>query len=243
MYKTLTYSPAVEGWPSFYSFEPERMIGMNNRFYSFKGGNLWVHNSDEVNRNNFYREQSLSRITGVINESPNDVKTFKTFLLEGTAPWDTKLESDLDVGEVDKTWYALKEGDYYGHIRRYQDNVDFDFRSALGIGNAFEITNVGSLYTITFIFAIDSMISIGDRLFKNTDGYTTLCGTITSISGNTMTVNVTGAVPNGFLLAVKNSVAESYGITGYYLMYTIENNSRDFVELFAIGSNLFKSYP
>ena len=29
---TLTYSAGVEGWPSFYSYVPDWMIGMNN-FY------------------------------------------------------------------------------------------------------------------------------------------------------------------------------------------------------------------
>ena len=43
---TLTYNPDASGmlskeggWPSFYSFMPDYMIGMNNYFYSFKRGN------------------------------------------------------------------------------------------------------------------------------------------------------------------------------------------------------------
>ena len=41
---TLTYSQGAKGWPSFYSFQPEMMIGMNNYFYSFKGGDLYSKN-------------------------------------------------------------------------------------------------------------------------------------------------------------------------------------------------------
>jgi hypothetical protein len=51
---TLTYSETAQGWPSFYSFTPERMIGMNNHFYSFDEGKLYQHNSDAVGRNNFH---------------------------------------------------------------------------------------------------------------------------------------------------------------------------------------------
>ena len=35
---TLTYSESSKGFPSFYSFVPDYMIGMNRFFYSFKGG-------------------------------------------------------------------------------------------------------------------------------------------------------------------------------------------------------------
>ena len=50
---TLTYSPPAEGWPSFYSFEPEWIQGMNQYLYTFSGGNIFRHNTNEV-RNNFY---------------------------------------------------------------------------------------------------------------------------------------------------------------------------------------------
>ena len=53
MAETLTYSPDVKGWPSFYSYIPEWMAGMNNYFYSFKGGNLYRHNTNEI-RNQYY---------------------------------------------------------------------------------------------------------------------------------------------------------------------------------------------
>ena len=34
---TLSYSYTTQGWPSFYSYEPDYMVGMNNYFYSFSG--------------------------------------------------------------------------------------------------------------------------------------------------------------------------------------------------------------
>ena len=42
---TLSYSDKSEGWPSFYSFIPDFMIGMNSYFYTFSGGNLYRHNT------------------------------------------------------------------------------------------------------------------------------------------------------------------------------------------------------
>ena len=43
---TLTYSESVQGFPSFYSYIPDMMIGMNNYFYSFKAGELYRHNTN-----------------------------------------------------------------------------------------------------------------------------------------------------------------------------------------------------
>ena len=51
---TLTFSEGIKGWPSFYSYQPEYIKGMNQFLYTFKNGNLYVHNSNSVDRNNFY---------------------------------------------------------------------------------------------------------------------------------------------------------------------------------------------
>lgn len=253
MDKTITYSPGVQGWTSFYSYLPERMIGMNNRFYSFNGGNLWIHNSENVGRNNFYDTQYSSSITGVINENPHDVKTFKTFVLESTSPWDSSFETDLGTGFVDASWYSLKEGDYFAHIRRVDNQTDLDFRSALGIGELQGVdSTTPSAVVLTFSSNVGSIFAIGDNMYRNNGGVVQFVGSITGIDNNTITVDTT-AVVNGdtgtipvvgnFMFVLKNSVAESYGATGYYMKYTLTNDSVGFVELFAIGSNLFKSYP
>ena len=71
MAETLTYSPDVKGWPSFYSYIPEWMAGMNNYFYSFKGGNLYRHNTNEV-RNQYYGVNYSSQMTSIFNDNPTD---------------------------------------------------------------------------------------------------------------------------------------------------------------------------
>lgn len=248
---TLTYSDGVKGWPSFYSFYPEQMIGMNNRFYSFNGGNLWVHNSDDVERNSFYdpngETNSTSKLTGVINEDPSTVKTFKTFYLESNDSWDATFLSDLGSGYIDNSWFSLKEGDYYAHIRRNSNDGVIEMRSAQGIGTPIGVNSTDpSAVLVSFGFNIDSMISVGDLMYEQALVGVTLIGTITDVQGSVITVDTTsGSIPDTstFVLYIKNNVAESYGTTGYYLQYTIENGSSNFVEIYAIGSSLFKSYP
>ena len=245
---TLTYSETAKGWPSFYSFYPERMVGMNNHFYSFKGGKLYQHNSDNSSRNNFYGIQGDSRITGVVNESPSEVKKFKTFALEGNAPWDCTVLSDLESGYIDKDWFSLKEGEYHAYIRRTADDNVFEARSAQGIGSSTSVdSSITTSILLTFNFNIGTMVSIGDKMYSVIAAVPTFVGIITATTDTTITINGTGApatpTAGQFMMYIRNNIAESYGATGYYLRYTLTNSSTSFVELYGVSSNLFKSYP
>jgi hypothetical protein len=93
---TLSYSESSQGWPSFYSFNPDYMVGMNNYFYSFKGGNLYRHNVNET-RNNFYGVQYTSKVVSVFNMSALENKIFKTLNLEGNSGWATLMETDIQT--------------------------------------------------------------------------------------------------------------------------------------------------
>jgi hypothetical protein len=248
---TLTYSDSAKGWQSFYSFEPDMMIGMNNRFYSAKGGKLYIHNSDNVNRNNFYGTQYTSKITGFINDAPSTVKTFKTIVLDSNSAWDCNVYSDLGSGNIQAEWFSLKEGNYYGHIRRNEDDGVLELRSVQGMGNVSSVnSDTPSATILTFTFDLGSMISLTDKVYKESGGNISLVGSITSINkaDKTITVDTTvagGSIPtaNQFLLYIKNNIAESYGTTGYYLKYELESSSTSFAEIFGIGTNLFRSLP
>ena len=41
----------------------------------------------------------------------------------------------------------------------------------------------------------------------------------------------------------QNATAESYGARGYYMNFQLTNYNKNRVELFGVGSSLFKSYP
>ena len=76
----------------------------------------------------------------------------------------------------------------------------------------------------------------------------TLGGTIINIAARVLTIDTTvvgGSVPGGgdFICSIKNSVAESHGVRGHYLEYTLTNTSTEATELFAVKSSIFKSYP
>jgi len=263
---TLTYSENSKGWPSCYSYYPDYIHGMNQFLYTFKGGNLYKHNSDKVDRNNFYGVQYNSTITSVFNESPLDNKKFKTLALESDDSWAAELETDLQTnGFIDKNYFAQKESDWFAFVRNNSTNPaganQFALRSLTGIGNSASAQNDATTATITFNLDLGSIISVGDQLFfaDNTPPVTTLtpqfCGQITSVTYNKAT-NVStvvvdnqaqGAIPipaqDFYFLYIKNPVAESQGVLGHYCLFKLTNDNTAATELFAVKSEAFKSYP
>lgn len=256
---TLTYNKNVEGWTSFFSYHPEMMLGMNGAFYSFKGGQLYKHNTN-VNRNTFYQEWwdelgfpddafEPSKVTSVFNKEPLTIKNFKTIATYGNKPWDCSVVTDLSTGEIDSTYFVEKEGNWFAYIRSVSGDDNLRLRSAQGVGSVDTVDDPATAATIlNFTFNIGTIVSIGDLAYKNNAGVIQFIGAITAFTNTSITINNTpplaNAVSNGdYILYIKNSVAESYGARGYYMQYELENGSKDRVELFSVKSNVFKSYP
>jgi hypothetical protein len=260
---TLTYNKNVEGWTSFFSYHPEMMIGMNGAFYSFKGGELYKHNTN-VNRNTFYQDWwdrvdfpivpspnafEPSRITSVFNKEPLTIKNFKTIATYGNSPWSCSVITDLSTGEIDSTYFEEKEGNWFAYIRNLSGDDNLRLRSAQGVGSVNLVQSPGTAATVlNFTFNIGTIVSIGDLAYRNDAGTIEFIGAITAFTNTSITINNTppsaNSVSNGdYILYIKNSVAESYGARGYYMQYELENGSTDRVELFSVKSNVFKSYP
>ncbi len=251
---TLSYSEGVKGWPSFYSYHPDYMIGMNNYFYTYKGGNLYRHNTNQ-RRNYFYGQQYNCSMTTVINESPLEQKLFRTISLEADSSWNVTFNTNMNnEAFINSTWFELKEGVYYAAIKNTSQIPgslsNFNMRSVNGIGNTtgFTMTNPR---VFSFSVPIDSIISIGDYLYYLNEftNSPALAGVITTLATDSITVDST--IPGAtnpttntpLMIAVKNNIAESHGILGHYAILNLENLGPQRAELFAVASELQKSYP
>jgi hypothetical protein len=262
---TLTYAENVEGWVSFYSFIPDYMIGMNNKLYSFKGGNLYLHNANS-NRNYFYGVQYPSTIKTVLNDAPLENKLYKTLSLQGDDKWSAEVATDLQTsGFIEYSWFEKKEQAYFAYIRNAGTTPaqpdEYALRSTNGIGRTESVDGVISAIELNFstnpLISIGSIISIGDMVYF-------LEGSSTSplLGGEVSAINVD--LPNGlnqlvidgtilnaqpittqtpYIMFIKNSVAESHGVLGHYAVVTLENSSSSKIELFQLGSDVMKSYP
>ena len=259
---TLTYSDKSEGWPSFYSFIPDYMIGMNSYFYTFKNGNLYRHNTNDT-RNQYYGVNYSSSITSVLSPRPIvDVKLFKTLTYESNAAWAaTNLITDINDGNpasIQASYFVQKEGEWFSFIRTDAGTVNFLERSANGVANSTAVdSTVPAATIVSFANPTGSIISIGDNLFSYPavpapGAVPILAGEIVAIANTspdfsiTIATTIAGAVVplvGDFIINVKNAVAESHGARGYYLEFTLTNSNTDPVELFSVGSHIMKSYP
>ena len=254
--ETLTYSDDKRspGWPSFYTYFPEYIKGMNGFLYTFNGGNLFRHNTNTT-RNNYYGQQGISTITSVFNPEPTlSIKLFKTMSYESSHRWAvTDLNTDLSTGSMLETYFEQKEGEWYSYIRSKAGTVDWKLRSGNGLGNCINVSGPANATIITFEKPVGYIISIGDDIYSlDVGGGATnplLAGSVTAITDKSITVSIDtatgGIVPSVgfFILYYKNSIAESHGARGYYMEFTMTNDDTTAVELFSVGSNVMKSYP
>ena len=115
---TLRYETATEGWPARYSFVPEHGVTLNNRFYTWNGGQMYMHNDPNADRNNFYGTQYNSEIEVIFNDQPSAVKEFLTLGYEGTANWTViGVDTESDDPSLTSIWpFVRKEGKYFASI-------------------------------------------------------------------------------------------------------------------------------
>ena len=167
---TVSFSEDAKGWPSFYDYLPDYMSGMNGFFYSWNGGDLYRHNTNET-RNNYYGVQYQSEITGVFNVQPMDIKLFKTMSFESSASWEcTALFTDLDTGAMLSTYFVQKEGEWFTFLREAtQTETNFRDRSANGIGQSNTLAGPNNAVVITFNSdTLGSILSVGDFIYSTT---------------------------------------------------------------------------
>lgn len=247
---TITYDEKVTGWTSFHTYYPEYMLEMNNDFFTFKNGQLYKHNVDSGDRNTYYGEAGSSHLEFVMNESPSDVKTLRALSLESNnKTWSATIETDIEKGHIDKSSFENKEGINYAYIRRDKDaDVDTNLLSVQGVGPLVSVS--GNIFTYG---SVPGSLNVGGDIpemgdvlyFINSSGEQKKIGRVLSKTSTTVTVDGQENSPlvNDFCFSVKNSVAESYSLKGYFAKVKLTTESLDACELFAVNTELNKSFP
>ncbi len=265
---TVSYSESVQGFPSFYSFVPQFMIGCNNYFYTFDKGNLYKHSTNS-NRNNFYGTSYPSKIKTVFNSEPLVTKLFKTITLHSNDSWEVEMTSDIqNYGKINSSYFEKKEGAWFSYIRTegpsgVEVTKDLDSRTVNGIGNTIEITSqpppIAERDRVLYDKDLDLYnVGIGDIMIWEVPstgigfsywGKVYSKGSVDSLGRQIVYIETDSesSRPSGtypyFTATVKNSVAESNGILGHYGEITLTNTKSTAVELFAVSSNVMKSFP
>ena len=236
---TLSYSEKNKGTLGESPFEPDDMTSLNNRFFTFKNGQLYLHNDkDNPIRCNFYGEQFYPRIKTIFNQSPETDKVFKTLVLEGDTKWKTLLKTNFVESSLKPNEFVTKESREFAHLRQEESNTSTFGGAVQGVG---EIASVNSL-TIN-VSSLPDNINIGDALFQINNGEQELIGVITDYTSTSITVASAANTPlaDAFCYIRKINRIEGAEVRGYYMEVTLELDITGSAELFAISTNAVKS--
>ena len=245
---TLSYDEKIKGWASFHSWSPGWILGINNMLFTIKEGQVYKHYDESVDRGNFYGSAYPSRVDIMVNDSPSEVKVAKALSIEGTNGWDTTVkafESDQEEfseANLQASDFQEKEGMWYSHIRRNEDTTDYSSKSVYGIGPVDAGGISGNDVTVT---GLTSMVKEGDAVYSYVASVETLIGTVTSVNRDTDTItlsSVAGLSTGEYILGKKNARIEGAELRGYTFRVELETNSTSREELFALNTEVFKSY-
>jgi len=257
-----TITANAAGWSRFLSFTPESMVYMDGKFYSFNKGNLYLHNSGDVNT--FYGVKSDSTIRTVINDSPEKRKLFKAISLNGDSAWGVEVRTDVQAdGFIEPDMFERKEGVFYAYIRGEEGVpsvviTDADARHIVGIGSTTDVTGDANYHELIFdasIYAVPEQLSVGDYMYVIDEIETKWIGKYDGISQTVvegelrLMVAISGSTdaPESVIMpafAIKNRSAESMGILGQTMIVDMTlNPSSANEELFMIDAEVMQSYP
>lgn len=134
-YNTMLFSPKGV-LDTYASFTSDYMIKMLGSFYSFKNGELWRHNKNEV-RNSFYGQSHKSIVKFILNPEPKIVKNLSNIKMNGNRAWDL-LEVFVEPYEgkpngqksrITKNRFENLQGDF--HAAFLKDMSDPRFQNQL----------------------------------------------------------------------------------------------------------------
>lgn len=242
----IAFDTKGQKWVTRYSYIPEGMERLKNRFFSFKDGSIYVH--DKGTNNTFYGTAAPSLIKIISNFNPSLVKTFDAISIEGNDTWsatfsNTDQNSSLATGD-----YAEKERSYYADIPR--DTATSITANTTNI-TALGTNATGSTNTITFPNRINRQpipLGLSARVYKvdsggNASDAASAAAYASSVTSTTLTLqDATGGAINADVASGDTIIIQTTPkfdgdqLRDHYLVVEMQNDnySQD-VELYAVN--------
>tara|TARA_E500000305_G_C4029677_1_gene244257 strand:- start:8399 stop:9241 length:843 start_codon:yes stop_codon:yes gene_type:complete len=242
----IAFDTQGQKWVTRYSYIPEGMERLKNRFFSFKDGSIYVH--DKGTNNTFYGSASPSLIKIISNFNPSLVKTFDAISIEGNDTWsatfsNTDQNSSLATGD-----YAEKERSYYADIPR--DTATSITANTTNI-TALGTNATGSTNTITFPNRINRQpipLGLSARVYKvdsggNASDAASAAAYASSVTSTTLTLqDATGGAINADIASGDTIIIQTTPkfdgdqLRDHYLVIELQNdNYSEDVELYAVN--------
>ena len=235
---TVAYDVKGGFWTTFYSYIPERMGFIKNSFFSFSGGRMYMHGTNNI-RNNFYGVQYNSKIVAASTVNPSMVKSYESISLEGSHAWSAEFSNTDQSSSVGVDAFDKRERNYYAHINR---DTNSSTSNMLSIGQAYSVAadkiNVSSRIS-------DLPIAIGADIYKVDGNNIVDTGlNVSTVSGRrqlTADATVTTVNTGDDLLIVSSDSIDGDTMRDSFLKISLENTSTEAVELYAVNTIFSKS--
>lgn len=120
---TLSFSDVKKRWTSFYSVEPEWVESCNNDIISFKDGQLYIHDSQERNKQ-YNTTIAPSEIDVIFNAESDNTKVFKNFGVKASKLWLSEISTTPEGQQTSniESDYREREGEFYAHLMRDENS-------------------------------------------------------------------------------------------------------------------------
>jgi len=171
--RTLLFNEDANKWVGDQSAHPEMMSKFINDFFMFDHGRMWICNSDEVPRNNFFGVQYTSQIVFYCNLNPTEVKLFHSMRQKSNKVWSVP---DITIfpyygkpngqkSRLKKGRFKSKQGDFFADFLRdlsdprFTSNLDALLNGAKLQGSVMKITIENDDITEVRLLSIDITVS------------------------------------------------------------------------------------
>tara|TARA_R110000737_G_scaffold238578_1_gene250694 strand:- start:1792 stop:3492 length:1701 start_codon:yes stop_codon:yes gene_type:complete len=127
-FETVAFDEKINGWVSFFTFKPNQMFSVLNKFYTVDEHDIYEHYTNVANnRGLFYGVREPSNVTFIFNEQSSLVKNFQTISYEGSNGWEvTSFKSGFTGQDPNPANPPVGGQDPYVQD---QDVVDVNIRS------------------------------------------------------------------------------------------------------------------
>jgi hypothetical protein len=125
VFNTVAFEDAINGWVSFYTYEPKFMASLKNKYYSFFGSDIYEHydNTTANNAGLFYGVRSNSNITFIFNPIVSVTKNFNTVSYEGSNGWQIdSYKSDFQGFDLVNSNY-IENQDVTNSVKSYDEGL------------------------------------------------------------------------------------------------------------------------
>lgn len=242
----IAFDTQGQKWVTRYSYVPEGMERLKNRFFSFKDGSIYIH--DKGTNNTFYGSASPSLIKIISNFNPSLVKTYDAISIEGNDTWSATFSNTDQNSSLATSDYAEKERSYYADIPR--DTATSITANTTNI-TALGTNATGSTNTITFPNRINRQpvpLGLSARVYKvdsagNASDAASAAAYASSVTSTTLTLqDATGGAINADIASGDTIIIQTTPkfdgdqLRDHYLVVEMQNDnySKD-VELYAVN--------